>query len=106
MLNSLRRGWEDYFTADEVDHARAVLYRVARLSPVEVFPGRGTCAHPADALTWTHKTPDGIVAILDGLLHATCDLCGLAVVMRVDTEECGDFPAPCNHDPAHGKREQ
>lgn len=34
------------------------------------------CTHPPESLTWKNKGPGGTILLIDGLLHATCDLCG------------------------------
>ena len=59
-------------------------------APEQTLPAAGQgsadapCSHPPHAVTWDFKYPhDGTVAIVDGMLHGACDLCGTQVVTEV-----------------------
>lgn len=53
------------------------------------------CAHPPENVTWDHKGPGRTVALIDGMLHGTCDLCGEKVIR----------PAHFEPEPSHSRNE-
>lgn len=42
------------------------------------------CKHPPESCTWEHKEPGGVVTIIDGMIHAICDLCGTRLFLHVE----------------------
>ena len=79
-MEAERNAWQEQANVNAAEWSKMKVERDAALAEVErlraVVREADACPHPTNAITWELKEPGGTIAIIDGAVFGTCDLCG------------------------------